>query len=268
MAARHHLPHVGDELAHARHVVGEDEALEHDPHGDDPHYVAKGHRLAGVIALYHAADREARVLASVGESGVEVVAADVVEINVDALGGGFGQALHQRTGLIVDHRVGTERLHELALVRAAGGADHGHALGLGDLYDGRAHGAGRRGHEHDVARLRLRRIEQPPIGCAPRQAEVAEKRLRADTGDARKLVEAGCGNHGFLPPARHVHDEVAGGKAVRAALDHFSDGSALKRLADLKRGNIALHVVHPSAHVRVDRQPAVTHPDLPVGKLR
>ena len=66
-------------------IVGVDEALQADAHGDDPHDVLEAGRLGLVIAVDHPADGEARVLAGQRQRGVEMVAADIVEIDVDAL---------------------------------------------------------------------------------------------------------------------------------------------------------------------------------------
>ena len=42
-----------------------------------------------------------------------------------------------------------------------------------------------------------------------------------------------------------------------AAFDHHADRAAVHRLANLEWWNIAFHIVHPAAHVRIDRQPVV-----------
>ena len=142
--------------------------LHRDPGGDDAHDVAEGVVRAGIVILDHAADREAGILPRGGEGGVEMVAADIVEIDVDALRRGLHQLLDDRAGLVVDRGVGAELAHPGAFVRAAGRADHGHALRLGDLDDRRADRAGRGRDEDDVALLRLGDAEQAEIGGARR----------------------------------------------------------------------------------------------------
>ena len=64
-------------------------------------------------------------------------------------------------------------------------------------------------------------------------------------------------NDGFVAPPAHVLDEVAGREARGLAGDDLADGAAVHRLAELERGDVALHVVHPPAHVRIDREPMV-----------
>jgi len=79
-----------------------------------------------------------------------VVAADVVEIDVDALGGDAHQRRADRLGLVVDGVVDADGLQVRDLVGAAGRADHDVALGLGDLADDLADRAGGAGDEHHV----------------------------------------------------------------------------------------------------------------------
>ena len=162
--------------------------LHPDPRGDDPHDVAEGVVRAAVVILDHAADREARILAGGGEGGVEMVAADIVEIDVDPLRRGLDQLLDDRPGLVVDRRVGAELAHPGDLVGAAGRADHGHALGLGDLHHRRSDRARRGRDEDDVAFLRLGDPEQPEIGGAAGEAEIAEPLMVLDR-QRRHLVE-------------------------------------------------------------------------------
>ena len=105
------------EFAHPRQIIGEDEALQPDAHGDDPHDVAQGHRLAAVVGVDHPANGEARVAPGERQRGVEMVAADIVEIDVDAVsGGGGGERLDQRPVGVVDRRVGAERADEVAFL--------------------------------------------------------------------------------------------------------------------------------------------------------
>ena len=160
-----------------------------------------------------------------------MVAADIVEIDVDPLGRGVRQRLDDRPGLVVDRRVGAEREHPFAFVGAAGRADHIHALGLGDLHHRRSDRAGGGRDEDDVALLRLGDPEQPEIGGAAGEAEIAEPLMVLDR-QRRHLVERLGRPRRRLAPAEHVEDGVALLEIGRAALDHLADRAALHRLAE------------------------------------
>ena len=75
-------------------------------------------------------------------------------------------------------------------------------------------------------------------------------------------------HHRLVAPAGHVLDEVARREALGLALDHLADRAAVHRLAELERRDVAFHVVHPAAHVGVDRQPLVADADHAVAERR
>ena len=113
----------------------------------------KATRLTLVVAFDHPADGEARIVSGKREGRVEMVAADIVEIDVDSVGRRCREALEDRPGLVVDHGIGAERADIVAFLRAAGRTDHGHALRPGDLDHCRADRAGRCRDEDDIAGL-------------------------------------------------------------------------------------------------------------------
>ncbi len=84
-----------------------------------------GRGARGVVERDHPADRHARMHVGAGDGGREVVAADIVEIDVDALRGGLvqglGEALEVAGGAVVDGFVEADGLQVVALVLAARG---------------------------------------------------------------------------------------------------------------------------------------------------
>ena len=148
------MAHVAVEFGHAREIIEHDEALQPDPRRHDAHDVSEAHRLGLVIALDHPADGETRAVAGKSERRVEMIAADIVEIDVDPVGSSGAQALEHRPSLVIDHLIRAERAHEIALLGPAHRRDHGHALRFRDLYDDRSDRARRGGDEDDVAFLR------------------------------------------------------------------------------------------------------------------
>src|SRR5205085_2004196 len=104
-----------------------------------------------------------------------MVTADIVEIDVDAVGCGDSKPFEDRSGLVIDDLLRPERAHELALLRAARRGDHCHALGFGDLDDDRTDRARRGGNKDNVARLRVGRVEKAEVSGRPGHAEYAKE---------------------------------------------------------------------------------------------
>ena len=113
-----------------------------------------------------------------------------------------------------------------------------------------------------------RGVEQAEISGHAGHAEDAEELLGRRTEVGQLLWPFAPAITASSRQPRHVLDEVAGGEAVGLALDDLADRAAFHRLADLERRDVAFHVVHPAAHVGVDRQPAVADPDHAVAERR
>src|SRR6187455_225735 len=96
-----------------------------------------------VILRDRAAAGDAAAVVHQRETRLENVAADIVEIDVDAVGSRRPQRLEGRAVLVIDRGVEAEFGRQpLALVLAAGDADDVAALDLRDLPDDRPDGAG------------------------------------------------------------------------------------------------------------------------------
>ena len=184
-----------------------------------------------------------------------IVAADIVEIDVDAVGAGRAQRrVEVLLGLVVDAGVEAELvLHEGALLRAAGDADHAAAHDLADLAHHLADRAGRRRDDDGLARLGLADIEQAEIGGHARHAEHAvggrDRRQRGiDLAQSRPPADR------IFLPAQPVLDDVAHGEARIARLHHLADGAAGHHLAQPDRRRIGRGVAHAAALVGIERQ--------------
>ena len=118
--------------------------------------------LGGVVGRDLAADRHAGEIVEQRKHRLEHRAADILEIDVDALRARRLEPRRQIAAAMVDAGVEAELLdHVAALLRPARDADGTRALDPGDLADQRADGAGRRRHHHGLARLRLADLERP-----------------------------------------------------------------------------------------------------------
>src|SRR3954471_9892305 len=142
---------VGERALAFLHVVHHDEAL----HDEPLHHDQAGHaawavcRGRAVILRDRAAAGDAAVIVHLRQAGFENVAADIVEIDVDALRGRRAQRLEHRAVLIIDGGIEAEFGGQpVALVGAAGDADHAATIDLRDLPDDRADRARGRG-DHD-----------------------------------------------------------------------------------------------------------------------
>src|SRR6516164_3224645 len=110
------------------------------------------------------------------EARLEDVAADIVEINVDAVRRRGLERLEDIAFLVVDRGIEAEFGREpAALFLAAGDTDDAAALDPGDLADDRTHRARGGGNYHGLAGLRLADVEQAEIGGQPGDAVHAEQ---------------------------------------------------------------------------------------------
>ena len=210
---------------------------------------------AAVVALDHPADGEARVVAGERERGIEVVAADIVEIDVDAVGRGSGQALEDRRrpcSRSPDRRRASGRTR-ISLPRRPSRSPSCPWPWRSARPPSRPRPPRRRRRPRRLPWPRRRRAGRNKR-CAG-HPELAEE-LLGRNAEVGQLLRGARGDDRLVAPAGHVLDEVARREAVGLALDHLADRAAVHRLAELERRHVAFHVVHSAAHVGVDRQPA------------
>ena len=199
-------------------VVADDEAAELEALADRLHQLEG---RGGVVVV--ARDRPAQGRAAARAQGVdrrgEVLAADVVEVDVDAVRRGLAQQLGDLAVVVVERGVEAELVFDPRdLLGRAGGADHGVALELRDLAGERADGARGAAHEHHVALAQLRDVQQADVRGQARHPEHADERgLRHARGRRRSSRACSALDHGDLTPAEAVQDEVALGEPVDLA---------------------------------------------------
>ena len=195
----------------------------------------RGPAGARFVGRYRAAERDPAATAQRAQRGLEVLAADVVEVHVDAVGRRGAELLLHRPVVVVERRVEAELVEEVCdLRRRARAADHAVPAQLGDLRRERADGARGGRDPDDIARAQLRGVQETGVG---RQAHAAQRpevclgrRDRAvDPGEGSQPPQRrlACAHDGVLPPARGVPDHVAGGEAIDPGLDDLADGHDL-----------------------------------------
>ena len=116
--------------------------------------------------------------------GFEDLAADVVEVHVDAVRSRCGELIGDRQlgRLVVDRRVEAQFVDEVrTLGRPAGDADDSRAAALGDLGSDTSDGPGCRRHHHGVACLRSSDVEHSEVAGEAGHAEQAEVQFHWST---------------------------------------------------------------------------------------
>lgn len=208
---------------------------------------------------YHAADGNATAGVDGLERRLEVAAADVLKVNVDALGRQPGQRVRGVLLLVVEAGVEAELLgDEVELLVGADGADDGEALALGDLADDLADGAGGGAHEDGLAGLGFPDLVQAGPGREPGHAEGPEEQAQVEAVRVADLADAGGGrvrHHGVLGDGREGEDDVALGEALGAAPEHLGDDAVEHRPVQVKgrRVRLLLGRAHAPAEVGVHR---------------
>ncbi|MNF46065.1 hypothetical protein D3C84_272180 [compost metagenome] len=122
-------------------------------------------RFLVVVLADRAADNHPRLHVQTAQHRIEDVAANVIEIHIDAFRAFAFKPGHDIFGLVVDGTVKTQLINkEFALVGAAGNANHAAAFELGNLPGDAAHCARCTGQHHGVAGLRCADIQQGEVG--------------------------------------------------------------------------------------------------------
>ena len=229
---------------------------------------------SGVVVLRDgAADDDAGPQVDARENGVENLAADIVEVDVDAARTVFLQAILDGAGagFVIDTGVKAEFIDdEIAFFLAAGNADYTAAEVFGDLADRHADRTGRTRDDHRVARFGLTRLEQAEVTSHAWHAERVEpgrqgRHLRVDLEEASRLV--GRRTNPVLLHANAAGNMLAHGKLVGLRRHHHAHAAGAHGFANGDRPDVGLAFVHPAAHGRVERQVQRLDNDLAVGDL-
>ena len=131
-----------------------------------------------------------------------MLAADIVEIDIDALRHGRAHRIEQiAAGAIVDGMINSACPQPVTFGIRTRRGDNGAALDLGNLRDDRADCPGTAGNENRFAFLGLADFEQTGIAREARHAEHAEECLIRHIGLTRQLFERRRRRHERLAPA-------------------------------------------------------------------
>src|SRR5690606_20849530 len=159
--------------------------------------------ILGVVGGYITADRHPRALVQQLGHRPGHLAADVLEVHIDAIRAGSSQVGLQVPGLVVDASVKAQHVyHEAALLLSPGDAHHAAAELLRRLAHHTAHRTGRRRHHHGFAGLGLADIGQAAVTGASGHAGDAQVGLQRDTARLDLVYHRRvAGNDAVLLPA-------------------------------------------------------------------
>ena len=178
----------------------------------------------------------------------QLLAADIVEVDVDAVGRHTGQALGRPLGPVVERVVVAELLHEHPhLLRPAGAAHHtGRPEQLGEAPGRAAHRPRRGADEHHVASLHLAgALQADPCG-EPGLPEHAQPGAGGRGVGVHHGGRRGIDDRMVAPP-HPVSQHGPRGEALTR--QHDADRRAVQRLADLEvRRVLLLRGLQTAAH--------------------
>src|SRR5712692_3923847 len=222
--------------------------------------------LAGVVFGDQAANHDTRIHVHQPQRGVENLAADVLEVDVDAFGAGLLEAAMELARLVVDAGIEAQLAADVvAFLLPARDTDRAAAPDLRQLPHHAADRARGGRHHQRLARLGLSDVLQPEIRRYSRHAENAQvtRQRHAAAVDLR-----GFPGSSVELPAELRQDVIAFFQFFIPRFDHFTDGLPDHDLADVDALDVALGVAHASAHVRIEREPQVLHQHLALAGLR
>ena len=224
--------------------------------GDDAREVRRRRRLGRIVGGHQAADRHPAVDLQTVEHRDHDVAADILEVQIDAVGGQTVQRLADILVLVIDGRVEAEFVGQPgALLRTARDADDATPALFGDLPRDGAHRAGGRRDDDGLAFLGLQHIGDAEIGGQTGHAEHGHIGRQRQAGRAVDRAQAAFRHDRIVgPAARGRHDDIACFEAAGSRGFDHAQRQAAHDLAQADRRQIALGIVHPGAIGRVQRQ--------------
>src|ERR1044072_5406804 len=180
-------------------------------------------------------------------------AANIVEVNIDALWTRIFEYLLQFRALVIDSCVNADLFAEIfILVIAAGDADRAAAFDLRDLANGQAHRARRAGNDHSLALLWLTNVEQTEIGGETWHTEYAKCSGDGNTGWHRDFHQAFSFRNVVKPPAKHSGDDVSRLKLRRTRFNYLANRAALDHLPHFKRRHVRTSLAHAAAQIWIN----------------
>src|SRR5699024_404005 len=162
-------------------------------------------------------------------------AADVFEIDVDAIRYSFSKFCSKIIFLIVDTCIETKRFSEVIdLFRAAGYADNLRTFYLCNLAYDRADCAGCRRDDHSLTFLRLADVQKTAIGRLSRHAECAQVQMKRHIS-RRDFIHSIFRYSIELLPREYTRDNVSFREILIIRFSDPADNMTFNRFIQFKR---------------------------------
>lgn len=213
---------------------------------------------SGVVLGDETADDDTAEVVHGLKGSLEVLATDVLVVDVDTLGGKTGKSISGLLGLVVEALEAESLGDVLELLVGTDGADDAQALVLGELANELADGTAGSGDEDGLALLGLADLVQGGVcgqtGHAEgteEDAEVLEAERVLELADADELLLA---DGDELLDGNVTDDQVAFLVVGVVGADDLADGGTLNGLVKVEGGSVGLgaSIAHAATHVRVE----------------
>lgn len=193
---------------------------------------------------YQTADGDTATDVDVVESSLEVVATDVLEVNVDTVGGEARKSILGALLLVVEASIETELLgNEVKLGIITNGANNSETLTLGNLANDLANSTSRRADKDSLTLLGLTNLVKTRPGGETRHTQRTEEETKVKVMRVLDLshVDLGKGvllNADIFSDGKVGCDEIALGEVRGVALDNLAKSAVDDGVVDLESGSV------------------------------
>lgn len=208
------------------------------------------------------------------EGSVEVLAADVLVVDVDAVRGEFLQRLARLDLLVVEALVEIELLlDEVELVVAADAADDRQALVFGELAHQLADGTGRGGDEDRLALLGHADVVETRVGRQTGHAQGADEELGVELVGVvqflQHVVRRLLRNHGVFFRSEHARHDISFLEFGVVGFEHLRNNAVGDRLTEVEGRGVRFRAwgSHAAALVGVEGGIEVFRGDAVLGRF-
>jgi hypothetical protein len=198
----------------------------------------------GAELAYQTADRDTATNVDVGKSSLEVLTTDVLEVNIDTVGGETRKSILRALLLVVEASIETKLLgDEVKLSIVANGTNNSQTLTLGNLANDLTNSTSSRANEDSLALLGLTNLVKTRPGGETRHTQRTEEKTKVKVMRVLDLSQVNLGNGVLLNTDIFGDGEVAGnevalGKVRSVALDDLAKSAVDDGVVDLKGGSV------------------------------